>query len=230
MNIPRVFFKSNLLITLFTFLILFPITGCYDDPVSPCHNCWTPDDNGLYTDVIERTFTGDGLATIYVELFDGSVTYRTGKPGEIRVTATRRAPRRSDLDRIIVTMTAHHGGVDICADNPRNVRNASVDLEITAPASAIPRINAGVGNIDYSGRPGEGCRFTTGVGLIRLRLYSDVNITVDLSVAVGMIYLDFPVDGRVSSLPGVVRGTIGSGDEGHVYARSAVGNIYLVHW
>jgi hypothetical protein len=203
------------------------VVGCHESTTSPCYDCGPAVIDGRYTEIVERQLTVDDGATVWVDDFVGTVKYRTGGGGTVRVVATKCAARRSDLDCIELTIIAHESGLDIRAANPAKIHNASVDLEITAPADAIPRIAAGVGDIDYRGHPRGACCFTTGVGSVRISLPADVNVAVELSVGVGTIFLGFPVDGVVSSPPNFVKGTIGNGGEGSVHATAGVGSIYL---
>jgi len=204
-------------------ILLIPLAGCYEDTVSPCFDC-TP--GGRFSEVIERSFAVDEAATVTVENFVGKVTYRTGKAGSIAVRATKRADSRSDLEYIEVEMTNHRDGLDIRTSNPDDLHRASVDLEITAPPGTRPRIATGVGDIDYQGRPWGACRFTSGVGSVRLRLRADVSIAVDLTTGVGSIYLDFRVEGSVRR--SCVVGRIGDGSEGSVHATTGVGTIHVI--
>jgi hypothetical protein len=225
MRTYRAFSAGNLRVVVLIVCFVVPIVGCYESPTSPCHSCW--DD---HTAVVEREFTVDYGATVWVDDFVGRVTYRTGGAGTVRVVATKRAERRSDLDCIALSMNKRAGGVDIRAENPEDIHDASVDLEITAPADATPRMDVGVGDIEYRGRPRGACRFATSVGSVRLRLPTDVSITVELSAAVGSIFLDFAIDGVVTSHPSYVNGRIGRGDDGDVCASTSVGNISLIRW
>lgn len=227
MRTCRVFSARNLRIAVLCVLLVFPLVGCDDSTTSPCIECPSANDDGRFTTVVEKRFTLPGGAIVRVDDFAGRVTYRPGGAGTILIVATKRAATPAALDRLDVEMIAGDGVLDIKVDNPMNLKYVSVDLEITAPADAIPRINTGVGEIDYEGRPTGDLYFGTGVGSIKLRLPADINITVDLSASVGSVHLDFPVDGSVSTHPGVVQGKIGRGDEGHLQARTAVGSIYL---
>jgi len=201
---------------------------CDDDPFCPCDDCCDSGGSANYTECIERDFAVSAAVTVTVNNFVGDVTYRTGSAGCVRVKAVKRAEHRSELDCIEVHMTAHSTGVDVTTSNPRNLDNASVDLEITAPADAIPNIYTGVGEIYYRARPLGNCRFKTGVGQIRLALPSDVSVTVELSAGVGTIFVGFPVDGVITNHPSYVKGTIGGGCCGDLYACTGVGNISLL--
>jgi hypothetical protein len=227
MRAKRVFQVNKLRMAALIVSLLIPVAGCDDNPVSPIDGSRPGIEDNRFTDVTEDRFTVDSAATVRVYDFVGRVTYRIGEAGTVRVVVTKRVAFRSDLDRIEVQMTAHPAGLDIRAENPVNLQRASVDLEITAPADAIPQVNLGVGEIDYRGSPRGTCRFRTGVGSIRLGLRADVNITVNLSAGVGSISLGIPVDGVISYHPSVVRGRIGHGGEGYLHANAGVGSIYL---
>lgn len=179
----------------------------------------------LVTDSHQLEFAVDPGATVEVENFTGAVTYRPGEAGEVRVVLTRHAPRADELDLVVVQTSAGAGGVSIATANPENVARARVDLVITAPADALPRLFTAVGSVDYRGRPAGSCSFETGVGTVRLLLPADVGLVVELDAGVGEVSLGLPVDGTVSD--GYVAGSIGRGDEGHLRASTAVGNIHL---
>lgn len=225
MRAYRAFSSRNLRVVVLATFFVVPLVGCDDTITSPCYECEPIEWGYEYTRVVQREFSvGDG-ATILVDDFAGNVTYRVGPAGAVRVVASLRSARNRDLDRIVLSMVSHQSGVDIRAENPDRARNVSVDLEITAPASASPLIGLGAGNIDYRGRPRGSYRFSTGVGSIRLKLPSDVDVVVELSVAVGSIFLGFPLNGAVSNPPGYVRGRIGDGGDGDIEAGVAVGSI-----
>jgi hypothetical protein len=205
-------------------LLLAFSLGCNEDIVTPCVECGS----GTVVDVTTRTFAiGDG-AKVRVDNFAGRLIWRTGEPGIVRVTATRRANDRDDGESIELDMRLRPEGLVITTRNPQHLRNASVEIELTAPAGTIPHLATGVGDIDYTGRPSGHSHFSSGVGSIRLRLPADIGITVELSAAVGSIRSDFVLDEVAWNQPGVQCGRIGSGEEGQVTARTAVGNVYLL--
>lgn len=220
----------GLAIAALTGCLLLSGAGCSDNTISPCIDCDPYHGSGKFTRVVEEQFTVAEGAVAKVDDFAGRVIYRTGGSGTLRVVATLRAASRSDLDRIDVSMIVLEDGVEIRAENPDDLDRVSVDLEITAPADAIPEIDTGVGVIDYRGRPTGNCHFEIVAGSIEIRLPADVDVAVDLSAGVGSISLAFPVDGWVSKHPSVVQGKIGDGGGGEIYARTSVGNIYLLRW
>jgi hypothetical protein len=201
------------------------ILGC-DDSVSPCHDCSWTDSGERVSEIIARSFVVDDGATIEVDNFAGRVSYRTGPGDTVRVRAIKRTVHRAELDRIDVEMSTVQGGLRIRTENLDDLKNVSVDLEVTAPESAQPRLITGVGAIDYQGRPDGNCVFTAGVGSITLRLSPDVSIVVDLSVGVGSIVVHFNVEGSVRV--GCVNGRIGGGYDGAVHATTGVGHIRLI--
>ncbi|MCA9726204.1 MAG: hypothetical protein KC729_00870 [Candidatus Eisenbacteria bacterium] len=167
-------------------------------------------------------------ATVTVTDFVGSIRYRTGESGTVRVSATKRAASRSDLHRIDLTMIETAHGIEVKARNPENTRDTSVDLEVTTPEVTNPQVTVGVGDILYGGRPEGWCSFEAGVGTIRLWLSDDIDIEVDLTSGVGTITSELPIRGASSSVPAMVKGTIGDGTGGHIHATTGVGNIQLL--
>jgi len=210
---------------------------------------------------VEAFAVGDA-PSLEIDNFAGNLTVRTGESGTIRVVATRKARSRADLDRIEVDVSERDGGLVIRTDKPSAFTNASVELEITAPASTrlyadtgagnveidgitgeidvhtgagntdvrgaagTVRLDTGAGNTHYQGTPQGECRFETGAGNIRLTLPADVNVRVELDTGVGNIDVDFSVDGQVTRRE--VRGVIGSGAQGTIYAHTGTGNIDVI--
>ena len=208
--------------------LLLAVVGCDGDPLSPCIDCGSSIRPGRYAQTQEKAFTVEEFTNVQVHTFTGNVTVRTGEPGKIRAVATLRVDHESDFDSIDLRMVAATRELQVRARNPYNLKNASVDFEVFAPLDAIPQVDAAVGQIDYQGSPHGTCRFTVGVGSIRLRLHPDTNVSVELFAAVGSINLQIPVDGSWQHPRRHVRGRIGSGDEGSLHASTAVGSIYLM--
>jgi hypothetical protein len=155
---------------------------------------------------------------------DGEVEVITDPPSgwknvsvdlEITAPAGTRAELRSGAGDVIVRdlegdVRADSGAGDV------DIRGASGEIDA----------HTGAGSIDYEGRPQGSCRFETGAGSIKLRVPDDVNVEVDLDTGVGSVDVSLPVDGQVSK--DRVRGTIGSGDEGEIRARTGAGSIDLI--
>jgi len=87
------------------------------------------------------------------------------------------------------------------------------------------RLQTGSGGIEYEGTPQGDCRFQTGSGGIVLRLPATLNITVDLSTGSGGIDVEYDVSGQESR--NSVKGAIGTGDQGTIYAHTGSGSIDL---
>lgn len=228
---------------------------------------------------MEQTFDVGDAPNLEIDNFAGNVTVRAGESDAIRVVATKRARRRSDLQRIEVELTERDGGLVISTRKPFSLNNASVKLEITTPvdtrldahtgagsvdvcclggsvrvdsgagnvnmdavtgeidahsgagsldvrgATGTVRLDSGAGSISYQGTPQGDCRFESGAGSITLILPADLNVEVDLDSGVGTIDVDFAVDGRVTK--GEVKGVVGSGDQGSIYAHTGTGSIQL---
>jgi len=199
-------------------LVSILAVGCEDEPTSISDQ--------QYSEVVEGDFAVGDSSTLTVENFVGSVDVRPGDVGIIRVVATRWAEREADLAEIEVEMIAVPGGVRIVTENPLELDDVSVDLEITTPSDTRPTLQNGVGSTNYVGRAEGACYFQTGVGSITLQLSADVNVAVQLAVGVGSINVAFPVVGEVSEQ--LVSGIIGTGLDGQIYAQVGVGTMRLV--
>jgi DUF4097 and DUF4098 domain-containing protein YvlB len=216
----------------------------------------------LQSERSEEAFAVGDAPSLEIDNFAGNVTIRIGESGTIRVAATRKARSQNDLDRIEVEVSERDGGLVIRTERPSTFGNASVELEITAPASTrvdadtgagnveidgitgeidvhtgagdtdirgaagTVRLDSGAGSISYQGTPQGNCRFESGAGSITLILPADLNVEVDLGTGVGDIDVDFAVDGQVTRRE--VKGVIGSGDQGSVYAQTGTGSIDLI--
>lgn len=160
--------------------------------------------------------TGGGDVTIRGASSD--VKVRTGG-GNLRVEGAR-----GNVD-------ANTGGGNITiGDSDGTISVSTGGGEITV-RSATGRItgSTGGGNISYEGRLEGDCQLDTGGGNITLDLPADSNVEVDLEVPRTCndceIRLSFDVDGQVTQRK--VNGTIGSGGEGRLTARTGGGDIRL---
>jgi hypothetical protein len=141
---------------------------------------------------------------------NASVNLEITTPAGTRLVGVDTGAGNVDLNDITGEIEAHSGA-------------GNVDVSGAAGAA---RLDTGAGNIHYQGTPQGGCRFETGAGNIKLALPADLNVQVDLQTGIGNIDVDFSVDGQVSRQ--AVRGTIGSGAQGTIYAHTGAGNIDVV--
>ncbi|MGD2041431.1 MAG: DUF4097 family beta strand repeat-containing protein [Anaerolineae bacterium] len=117
-----------------------------------------------------------------------------------------------------------------------SVTLTSVQGEITAhsgagsidvrDATGRALLDTGTGSIDYQGTPQGECRFESGMGSIDLRLPATLNMDVDLESGMGTVSVEYEVAGQVSRQE--VKGTIGHGGDGSIYARTGTGSIDLI--
>jgi DUF4097 and DUF4098 domain-containing protein YvlB len=221
---------------------------------------WGPEIlSGNHQQSVERTFEVGSEPLLDVTNFAGSLTVQAGEGDVIQVRATKRVSSERDLDQVEVAMSERGNGLLVRTKTLRNLKNASVDLEIKVPpgsrlelhtgagsvqvrniagqvtiysgagnidlqgTTGSVRLGVGAGEIRYEGTPAGQCSFETGAGEITLRLPSDVGLEVDLGTGLGDIDVEFPVDGRVTQRE--VRGIIGDGEQGSVYAHTGVGSI-----
>jgi hypothetical protein len=214
-----------------------------------------------YRDRVEETFAVDGAPSLDISSFAGSVTVRAGEDGIVRVVATKGASSRSRLERIALSINGGEDWVEVRAKQPHSQSNASVDLEITAPAGSrldldlgagpvevrditgridihngagtvevrgaqgVANVDVGAGQITYQGTPSGDCRFHAGVGEVVLLLPGDLDMEVDASTGLGDVDVDFAVDGVVSGRS--VKGIIGDGSQGSIYAHTGAGAVRL---
>jgi hypothetical protein len=116
----------------------------------------------------EEAFPVGDAPSLQIDNFAGNVTVRSGESGVIRVTATRKAQSKADLDRIQVGVSEGEGGLVIKTEKPSAFSNASVELEITAPAGTRLDANTGAGNVDLRDITG-GIRVHSGAGNVDVR-------------------------------------------------------------
>jgi DUF4097 and DUF4098 domain-containing protein YvlB len=98
----------------------------------------------------------------------------------------------------------------------------SIDI---SDAEGQMRLDTGTGSISYRGALRDDCRFESGAGSIELRLPADLDMEVDLGTGIGSIDVGYAVDGIVDQRE--VRGVIGSGRDGSIYAQTGSGGIDL---
>lgn len=131
---------------------------------------------GFEGEVIDQTFEVGRAPSLRVDNFAGSVTVRGGEGGDVRVIATKRVPNRGDLDRIQVEMVERDGGLLIRTRKPATMSNASVKLEITAPAGTYLDAHTGAGSVEASGLSGGG-KLDTGAGSVTIQeLRGDLDV------------------------------------------------------
>jgi len=95
-------------------------------------------------------------------------------------------------------------------------------------ATGQVRLDSGTGSIKYQGTPQGDCRFETGSGGIELILPTGLNMEIDLHTGSGRIDVDFDVTGRATVSDKEVKGVLGSGEQGKIYAQTGSGNISLL--
>jgi len=122
----------------------------------------------LQTKRIVESFEVGSAPTLRIDSFGGGVTVR-GDAGEtIQAAATKKARRRSDLDRLEVTMTERDGSLEIETRNPSLAPNVSVLLEITVPAATHLDVDLGAGSVVVEGLSG-GVQVDNAAGAIVLK-------------------------------------------------------------
>ncbi len=172
---------------------------------------------------IEQAYQVGDAPSLEIDNFAGNVTVRAGESGVIRVVATKKVTRRSDLARIEVQIDERDGGLAIRTRRPSGFRNVSVELEITTPASTRLDLRDGAGNVSVQGLSGS-LEVDTGAGNVDM---DDVTGVIDAHTGAGNI--------NVRGGAGTVRLDTGAGNiryegtpQGDCRFGTGAGNITLV--
>jgi DUF4097 and DUF4098 domain-containing protein YvlB len=168
---------------------------------------------------IDRSFDVGQNPVLTVDNFAGSLDVRSGDGNEIRIVAVKHAPRRSDLDRIEVAIRPEEGVLRIVTSKPRTLRNAWVEVTVTAPAGTRLDLSTGSGSIEVRGFEG-GALVHTGSGSIAAQSLSG---GVNLHTGSGSI--------KIQDVAGQLKADTGSGGigvqgmVGDLEAHTGSGNI-----
>lgn len=198
--------------------ILFSLTllGCGDD-----NGPSTPERVSAVEDF------GFGLVPeLTVDTFAGDITIVPVPSLGIHVVATKWARSENDLELIQVLHAETDDASQVAALNPSEIDNASVNFEISLPVGRTLDIYTGSGQIAYTGTFAGDGDFRADGGLIVFRIPEGTQIRLDLEVGVGVVTVDFDVDGDVSTRR--VSGKIGHGREGVIRASVGFGNIQIL--
>jgi DUF4097 and DUF4098 domain-containing protein YvlB len=139
---------------------------------------WGP---GVEGGEIDRTYDVGRSPQLTIDNFAGSITVRAGEGNQIRVMATKHAPRSNDLDRIEVDIQPRAGGFAIVTRNPDRLLNAWVRLQVVVPASTSFDVRTSSGSVEVSGLDGGG-KAETSSGRVTAR---DLSGTVSLHTSSG---------------------------------------------
>ncbi len=179
-------------------------------------------EGGPHTQRINESFDVGGEPTLRIDGFAGGVTVRGDEVEAIQVVAKKKARRRSDLDRIEISMVEHDGSLEIKTRNPSRANNASVSFEITVPAATHLEVDLAAGSVVVEGLTG-GVRLDNAAGAIVLK---DVSGGIGARTAAGTVSAH-GATGPVSleSAAGVIeyQGT----PQGDCHFGAAVGSISL---
>jgi DUF4097 and DUF4098 domain-containing protein YvlB len=241
---------------------------------------WASFDVGaLSSERVEQTVEVGTMPSLDVSNFAGSVRIRSGEGAVILVEATKKASRHRDLHRIEVDVGKRDNTVVVRTRKTASLNNATVELEITAPAdtqldlktgagtvnvrglsrdmevdtgagtvvirdtrgrvrvhsgagtvevrnaSGPAEIGVGAGTVEYEGDLAGDSSFSTGLGEIVLRLPETLDARIDLSTGMGSVDVRYDVQGTVSRRH--VRGVVGDGSQGSIYAHTGAGNIQM---
>ena len=117
---------------------------------------------------LEQTFEVGAAPVLDIQNFAGSVNVRPGASGVVHIVAAKKAGTQRSLDRIKITVSEQGGGLLIRSRVSPPVSNASVELEITAPADTRLNVDTGAGAVDVRGITGP-ISVDSGAGQVDLR-------------------------------------------------------------
>jgi hypothetical protein len=178
---------------------------------------------GIHRERTEQTFAVGNAPELQVASFAGNVIVQAGEAGSIQVVATKRASSLSDLDQIEVEMQEQDGGLKIQITGPRLLRNASVQLEITAPADTRLDVLLAAGNLEVCCLTSRVQAVTT-AGNVEVR---DAGGPVNVSATAGAItYEGTPQgDSSFSAVTGAINLFLPADASVEVDLKTVVGDI-----
>jgi nitrate reductase NapE component len=175
------------------------------------------------TSQVERSFTLGSAPSLTVDSFAGKITIQAGVGDTIRVVATKKAHGLANLDRISIDFTEETNGLRIRTRKPVGLSNASVELQITAPAGTQVDLHTGAGSTDVQGLSGS-VTVDTGAGSVDIR---DVSGTLNAHTGAGSVDVRGAV-GRVQLQTGAGSITYQGNPEGDCRFESGTGSIDLI--
>ncbi|MFN2244237.1 MAG: DUF4097 family beta strand repeat-containing protein, partial [Anaerolineae bacterium] len=177
---------------------------------------WGP---GVDGGEIDRTYDVGSAPQLTIDSFAGSIVVRAGESSQIRVMATRHAPRASDLESIEVDIQPREGGFAVVTRNPGLLTNSWVRLELVVPAGTSFDVRTSSGGVELNGLRGGG-KAETSSGRVTARNLSG---TVSLHTSSGGM--------SVYSFEGDLKVHVSSGSievdsvEGNLDAHTSSGGI-----
>jgi DUF4097 and DUF4098 domain-containing protein YvlB len=160
---------------------------------------------------VDMRASGGGVTVVTRRRFDGGNAYV-----ELEIVVPANSSVRVDTGAGEVDVRGVRGQIDIHSGA------GQVDVR---DASGTVQVDLGAGRILYDGTPQGDCRFQTGVGEVVLRLPESPDVRVDLGTGIGAVDVEFDVDGSVS--PRSVKGIIGDGRQGSIFAHTGAGSVRL---
>jgi hypothetical protein len=155
----------------------------------------------------DKTLTVSGPVDLEVLTHSGDVTIRTGASAAVIIHGKifvgdhwLRGNRQADVDQIVQNPPIRQEGNKVHIDYLNNVRDISVDYEITVPVDTVVRTHSGSGDLDIEGTHGN-VDVQTGSGDVKLN-----NLTGEIHLQTGS------GDVRAREVSGPIRGGTGSGD------------------
>jgi DUF4097 and DUF4098 domain-containing protein YvlB len=172
----------------------------------------------VLSDLAGQLKANTGTGSIEVDGVEGEASVDTGS-GSLRLYAIHGG---------LVARTGT-GSVEIAdVQGGLEAHTGSGRIDVQEAIGGPAKLDTGSGRIEYSGQPAGPCRFETGSGDVTLNLPANLNMALDLHTGTGQIDVDYELAGSVTAGGKTVKGIVGSGERGEIYARTGSGDIRLV--
>jgi hypothetical protein len=142
----------------------------------------------------------NGVPSLVVNHFAGTVTIRDGEPGHITANLTRQSylsdvtEAQAQQERIAMTFTQSGTDVTLSVEYPVDtgplVNGPSAELELLVPPGTTLEINQGAGNLTIE-RPGGDVTVNLGAGNATVTLPAAASFNLSVSGGVGNVNSDF---------------------------------------
>jgi hypothetical protein len=179
---------------------------------------------GLASAWVQLEITAPHETHVDVHTGSGSVDVG-GFQNDVKVDSASGSLTISDVTGRIEADTASGSVTIVNANGPIDAHTNSGRMDVSRTAGLV-RLSTHSGGIEYAGTPEGDCSFETGSGGITLALPGELAMEIDLSTGSGSIDMDFDVQGRLTRTS--VKGIIGSGEQGKIYAHTGSGGIEMI--
>jgi len=179
----------------------------------------------LFSQSDSAAFAVSDTLVVVAANFAGEMVFKSAPVDTVCITYAKWVTDTTKFGLIDIIVHAQPDSIDIASTNSGAPNNSNVDFDIVVPPDVRVDCSLAAGTIDCTANLRDSCSFVLAAGNIVLSLPASLAATVDLATGAGTVACDFTVVGTVTSQS--IVGTIGSGQNVHIYARVAAGSIQL---